>query len=130
MSDSEATETDAALERRDTRQVIDDHIQCRQDGDIERDIARNYAADVVVLTSNGPAAGHDAVRHYDAILRKHVPHDYEIITEDTHGRFGFIAWRAREPGKSVEDGADSFVVENGRIVFQSIHYSIQQVMPD
>lgn len=114
---------------RTTREVIDDHIRCRLKGDIEADIARNYSEDVVLLTSHGPARGYNAVRRFDAILRKHVPGDYEIVTEETDGRFGFIAWRAREPGKSVEDGADSFVVENGRIVFQSIHYSLQIVMP-
>lgn len=115
---------------RTTREVIDDHISCRQRGDLEADIRRNYAEDVVMLTSHGPDKGHDAVRRFGAILRKHVPGDYEIVAEETDGRFGFIAWRAREPGKSVEDGADSFVVENGRIVFQSIHYSLQIVMPD
>ena len=115
---------------RSTREVIDDHLRCRMDGDVEADIERNYAEDVVMLTSHGPASGHDAVRHFAAILRKHVPHDYQIVAQETDGRFGFIAWRAREPGKSVEDGADSFVVENGKIVFQSIHYSLQIVMPE
>jgi hypothetical protein len=51
------------------------------------------------------------------------------VTKLADGRFAF-SWRAREPGKSVEDGADSFVVEKGQIVFQSIHYSVQEVMPE
>lgn len=62
-------------------------------------------------------------------LRRHVPGDYEIVRKTVEGRFAFIGWRAREPGRSVEDGADSFVIEDGRIVFQSIHYSLQETMP-
>lgn len=33
------------------------------------------------------------------------------------GRFDFIDWRTRESGRSVENGADSFVIEGGKIRF-------------
>jgi hypothetical protein len=123
---------DAAEDRlaaRSTIEVLDDHLACRERNDIDADLERNYAPDVAMLTSKGASEGHEAVRMLHEMLRRTVPHRYEIVTKITHGRFAFIAWRAREPGKSVEDGADSFVVEDGRIVFQSIHYSIQEVMP-
>ena len=100
------------------------------DGDVDGDIAANYAEDVVVLTAAGKATGHDAVRHFASILAEHVPHRYEIVRKEVEGRFAFIEWRAREPGRSVEDGADSFVVEQGRIVMQTIHYTLQETMPD
>lgn len=114
---------------RTTEAVLDDHLQCRMNNDVDADIARNYAADVVMLTAAGPAFGHDAVRRFHAALREYVPPDYEIPKKLVAGRFAYIEWRARQPGKSVEDGADSFVIEDGRIVFQSIHYSIQTTMP-
>jgi ketosteroid isomerase-like protein len=114
---------------RSTAEVLDDHLECRMKGDVEADIARNYSPDVVVLTAAGPATGHDAVRHFNDLLRRTVPKEYEIPLKLVEGRFAFIEWRARAPGTSVEDGADSFVVENGRIVFQSIHYSLQTTMP-
>ncbi len=114
---------------RTTAEVIEDHLRRRMDNDIDGDIRHNYADEVAVLTSDGARFGADGVRELHKRLRRTVPHRYEIVSLLTHGRFGFIAWRAREPGKSVEDGADSFVVEDGRIVFQSIHYSVQEVMP-
>jgi hypothetical protein len=110
--------------------VLDDHLRCRDDNDIEADLRRNYAPEVVLMTSAGSFAGHDGVRALHERLRRTVPHEYEIVTKLARERFAYISWRAREPGKSVEDGADSFVIEGGRIVFQSIHYSVQEVMPE
>lgn len=118
-----------AVQTRSTQDVLDDHLQKRLDGDVEGDVAANYATDVVLLTAAGNALGHDAVRHFATILTEHVPPRYEIVRKDVEGRFAFIEWRAREPGRSVEDGADSFVVEHGRIVMQSIHYTLQETMP-
>jgi hypothetical protein len=117
------------MSERDTGAVIADHLQQRKKGDVEADLARNYSPDVVVLTPVGEFHGHDGIRHLAHILREHVPHDYEIPVCRSAGRFAYIEWRAREPGRSVEDGADSFVVEGGRIVFQSIHYSVMETMP-
>ena len=85
--------------------------------------------DVVVMTPKGIKTGHAAVRTFSRMLTEHVPGNYEIPKKLTCGRYAFIEWRAREPGRSVEDGADSFVIEDGKIVFQSIHYSLQETMP-
>ena len=83
----------------------------------------------MVLTATGKKVGHDAVRQFNAMLRAHVPDDYEFPIILTQGPYAFIEWRAREPGRSVEDGADSFVIENGKIVLQTIHYTLQEAMP-
>ena len=119
----------ADLLMRATQDVLDDHLRCRMSTDIEADIRRNYSPEVVILTSKGTFEGHQAVRALNRKLREHVPDQYEIVFNLVHGPFGYIEWRAREPGKSVEDGADSFFIERGKIVFQSIHYSLQETMP-
>ena len=115
--------------KRTTEIVLEDHLRCRMDGDIEGDIERNYSPDVVLMTPKGIREGHDAVREFNRILHEYVPDRYEFPRKLTRGPFAYIEWRAREPGRSVEDGADSFVVLNGRIVFQTIHYSVQETMP-
>ncbi|HTN62359.1 MAG TPA: nuclear transport factor 2 family protein [Devosia sp.] len=115
---------------RSTKQVLEDHLRLRIDHDIEADIERNYSPEVVMLTAVGKQSGHDAVRNYQRILVEHVPRAYEIVVQLVSGRFAFIEWRAREPGRSVEDGADSFVIEGGKIVLQTIHYSLQETMPE
>jgi hypothetical protein len=115
--------------KRSTKEVLEDHLRCRRTGDIEADLERNYAPDVVLLTARGSAKGHDGVREFHQYLQQHVPKSYEIPLKLVDGPYAYIEWCARETGKSVEDGADSFVIQNGRIVFQSIHYSLQEVMP-
>lgn len=38
---------------------------------------------------------------------------------------GFLEWSATSPnGNYVNDGADSYVVRNDRIVAQTIHYTV------
>lgn len=114
---------------RSAAEVLEDHLRCRAEGDVEGDLARNYAANVVVFTARGRFDGHDGVRRLSRMLNAHVPHDFEFPIKLAGGRFAYIEWRARRPGLSVEDGADSFVIEQGRIVFQSIHYSVIETMP-
>jgi len=127
--DFETSPAGPSLRERTTEEILDDHLRCRIADDVEADIRRNYAADVIIFTSKGAYAGHQAVRELHEKLRAHVPSNYEIVLKLTSGPYAFIEWRAREAGRSVEDGADSFVVRNGRIVFQSIHYSVQETMP-
>ncbi|WEX09572.1 nuclear transport factor 2 family protein [Chelativorans sp. AA-79] len=117
------------LSKRSTAEVLADHLRCRIAGEVEQDIERNYAPDVVVMTAKGMKKGHAAVRDFAKMLVGHVPPGYEFPMKLIEGPFAFIEWRAREPGRSVEDGADSFVVQDGKIVFQSIHYSLQETMP-
>jgi hypothetical protein len=124
----ERSQTDH-LGARDTQAVLDDHLRLRMNHDVESDISRNYAPDVAMLTSVGQYEGHEAVRGCARILQEHIPPNYEVVAKRVCGRFAFIEWRAREPGRSVEDGADSFVIENGRIVLQTIHYSLIETMP-
>lgn len=119
----------SGLAKRSTQEVLDDHLRCRKSGDVEADIERNYSPDVIIFTARGAFEGHEAVRELNTKLREHVPENVEIVLNLANGRFGYIEWRAREPGRSVEDGADSFAIEEGKIVFQRIHYSVQETMP-
>lgn len=117
------------LSKRSSEEVLEDHLACRIAGQVEEDIERNFSPDVVVMTSKGLKKGHDAVRTFNRMLVEHVPRNYVFPIKLIDGPFAFIEWRAREPGRSVEDGADSFVIKNGKIIFQSIHYSLQETMP-
>lgn len=45
-----------------TEEVFEDHLRLRIENRLEEDLARNYAEDVVLLTVNSNACGHDAIR--------------------------------------------------------------------
>lgn len=42
---------------RSTREVLEDHLRLRREGDLEEDLARNYAEDVVLLCKHGVFKG-------------------------------------------------------------------------
>jgi hypothetical protein len=111
---------------RSTQDVFDDHLRLREAGETEQDIARNYAEDVVVLSGSGINHGHDGVRTTATILKKYMPGgSWEYRVRLVNGNYAFLQWAGRSTeGKVVFDGADSFVIRDGRIVFQSIYYTV------
>lgn len=64
------------------------------------------------------------MRRFADKLRRELPDmtfDYDEILVD--GDFGFLEWRGHgSDGTRVCDGADSYLVHDGRITAQSIHY--------
>ena len=111
---------------RPTRKVFEDHLRCRLARAVEEDIGRNYAGDVVLLTGLGLYRGHDGVRHLARILHEQLPcAAYEYRTKLIDGDLAFLEWSARCPTAAVEDGADSFLIRGGRIVAQTIHYTVR-----
>ena len=70
--------------------------------------------------------GHDGVRRLGAILRSYMAEgDYEYHTTLTDGDLGMLVWSGRcaRADDHVHDGVDSYVIRDGRIVAQTIHYS-------
>jgi hypothetical protein len=113
------------MPHRSTRDVLDDHLRLRKEGDLQNDIERNYAPDFVVLSHFGVFHGIDGVRESARLLREQLSdstYDYRKVLET--GEVGFLEWSALADGTAVCDGADSYQVRNGRIVVQTIHYTI------
>jgi hypothetical protein len=113
---------------RTTREVFEDHLQLAKDGDLETDLARNVAADIVVFMADGIYHGHEGVRELAARLMDELPSArFEYTTVLSEGEVAFLEWRADASGAVVTDGADSFVVRDGKIVAQTIHYTVVPV---
>jgi hypothetical protein len=113
---------------RTTREVFEDHLQLAKDGDLETDLARNYAEDVVVFMPEGIYRGHEGVRQLALRLVDELPSaQVEYTTLLSEGEVAFLEWRADARGAVVTDGADSFVVRDGKIVAQTIHYTVVPV---
>lgn len=88
-------------------------------------MGRNYAEDVVVLTARGVYRGHDGVRQLAQRLREELRNCmYEYHTRLVEGDVAFLDWSARADNAVVEDGADTFVIRDGLMVAQRIHYTL------
>jgi hypothetical protein len=107
--------------------VFDDHLRTSLEGTVEDDVARNYAEDVVLLTSDGADRGRGALRRQADKLRKELPNcTFHYRTRLIEGEFAFLEWTAEADGARVRDGADSYLIRDGRIATQSIHYTVER----
>jgi len=114
--------------KRTPTEVIHDHLAKRLAGDIEGDIKQNFDKDILILSSFGVFKGHDGVRASAKLLDEKVGdavfhYNRTLVDRD----YGFLEWSADSENVKVWDGADSFVVHDGKIVLQTIHYTAQRV---
>lgn len=113
---------------RSTREVIDDHLRRRAEGDLEGDLAANYAEGVLVLSKDGAFHGHDGVRQAAGILEAQLPqarfsYDLVRVAEDV----ALLGWSGEAcDGARTCHGVDSFVVRGGRIAVQTIHFDVRR----
>ncbi|MEV0329032.1 nuclear transport factor 2 family protein [Micromonospora echinospora] len=118
------------LRARSAREVLDDHLRLAAEGRFAEDIERNVAPHCVVLERRGVFRGRDGARTLARWLAGELPDArYTYTNVLVEGRVGFLEWTAEAPGFQVRDGADSFLVEDGWIVAQTIHYTVEPMSP-
>lgn len=118
---------DAARQPRSTAEVFDDHLRLRSAGDVDTDLERNYAADVVLLCEPGVLRGRKAVRESARRLAWQLPGArFSYPTRRVEGDYALLVWDAESPDGTVHHGVDSFTVRAGRIVMQSIYYRVKE----
>ena len=113
-----------------TREVFEDQLRKRDEGDFEGDLEKNYAPDVILLTCTGIFHGHEGLRDSHKVLVDSLPEaKIEYFNKLVDSEFAFLEWRAKSDSVEVNEGADSFVIRDGKICFQSIHYKIHPCTP-
>lgn len=112
--------------KRSTREVLDDHLRLADAWDFETDLKRNFADEIVLLTGYGIFRGIDGVREKVRLLNEHLPGGrWTYRTIMAEGEMGFLEWSAvADNGARVEDGADSYLIRDGRIHAMTIHYTV------
>lgn len=110
--------------RRTPEEVVTDHLLKLQSGAIEEDISRNYAEDAVVLSGSGIHRGHaGAKRAAKTLLKSLAGARLEVRHRVVYGEYALIEWAGVDGNGQVIDGADSFVIRNGRIAAHTTHYT-------
>jgi hypothetical protein len=111
---------------RTTAEVFTDHLDRADRGDLRGDIEANFAPDCVLMTSYGRFEGRDGVRAAADLLERQVPGAvYEYTQRSVHEDIAFLEWRAVGRDSVVQDGADSFLIRDGRIRVMTIHYTVE-----
>lgn len=122
------------LSSRTAREVLDDHLNIANDwadAPFERvlaeDLRRNVSEDIVILINRGVFHGHDGVRQLARMLAEELPghqaFDYTHVA--AVGRLALLEWTYEDDQVRVRDGVDSYIIEGGQIVGQTIHYTVE-----
>jgi hypothetical protein len=124
------------LSSRPAQEVLDDHLNidehfgAEQDWQriVEEDIRRNVSEDIVILINRGTFRGHEGLRRLAWMLGEELPEHraFEYTYRAVEGRIAFLEWAYEDDQVRVRDGADSYLIEGGKIVAQTIHYTVEQ----
>jgi hypothetical protein len=124
------------LSNRSAQEVLDDHLNLTEhfgaEEDwrhiVEEDMRRNVSEDIVILINRGTFRGHEGVRQLARMLGEELPEhrSFEYTYRATEGRMAFLEWAYEDDNVMVRDGADSYLIEDGKIVAQTIHYTVEQ----
>jgi hypothetical protein len=124
------------LSSRTAQEVLDDHLNVTEHfgveedwrSIVEEDIRRNISGDIVILINRGTFRGHEGVRRLAQMLGEELPEHraFEYTYRAVEGRMAFLEWAYEDDNVRVRDGADSYLIEAGEIVAQTIHYTVEQ----
>jgi SnoaL-like domain len=114
------------VKRRATIEVLEDHLERRERGDIEGDLEHNYAQDIVLLCEHGVLRGREAVRRSAKALADQLPDAcFRFPFKAVDGEHALLQWNAQSAKARVDFGVDTFVIRNGRIVLQTVSYQLK-----
>ena len=115
-----------SITTRSAEEVFENHLRLWVAGSLEEDLRHNYAEDVVLLTVNSNARGHDAIRMSARRIQEQLPDArYEFLAKQIDGPWVLLIWRGWSSRFKAAEGADSLDIRNGKIRFQSIHYRLE-----
>jgi len=113
---------------RSFREVFDDHLRLSEMGDFETDLRRNFSIDIVVLMENKIYRGHEEVRGLAKRLLRELPNGkYQNSMILLHEEIGMLEWKAQSDKAEVLDGVDSYLFRDGKIIAQTIHYTVTKI---
>jgi hypothetical protein len=113
------------LRRRSAEEVFEDHLRLAANHQFDEDIERNVSPDIVILERRGIFRGREGAKHLATVLEQELPEAPYVYTNRLIERgVAFLEWTAEAERTRVRDGADSFVIEDGWIVVQTIHYTV------
>jgi ketosteroid isomerase-like protein len=111
-----------------TRSVEDalrDHLHAVNTGDVQA-ILEDYADDSVILTAQGALEGKRGVEAFFTQAFSLLP-EAKVSAKSTvmAGDALIVWWTAESPAGRVDDGVDTFVVEDGLIKLRSSSFTPQ-----
>jgi hypothetical protein len=124
------------LGSRTAQEVLEDHLKLAEnwggkvgfERGLEEDLRRNTSEEIVILINRSTFHGNEKYRQLAHMLGEELPErrSFEYTYRAVEGRMAFLEWAYEDDNVRVRDGADSYLIENGKIVAQTIHYTVEQ----
>jgi hypothetical protein len=129
------------LTNRTAQEVLDEHLKLSNEWKNEEEmwrnfsenLRRNFSEDCVILTNRGVFRGHQGIRELVEMESAQMigaemarGGSFRYITRVVEGRMGFLEWAYEDANIRISDGADSYLIESGKIVAQTIHYTTEK----
>jgi len=123
------------LSRRSAREVLEDHLNLANDWVdtpldqiLDEDLRRNVSEDIAVLINRGTFQGYDGVRQLAQMLSEELPEHgaFEYTYVAAEGKMALLECTYEDSTVRVRDGVDSYLIEDGKIVAQTIHYTLEK----
>ncbi len=115
-------------ESEQTQRVLAHHLQAFDAGDLDA-VLSDYAADAVVLTSDGPRGGHDQIRSLLQWLAENIftpDCQFRMIQQLVEGPIAYIVWAAESSGYRVPLACDTLLVRDGKIIIQTFAAQVER----
>jgi ketosteroid isomerase-like protein len=113
--------TQEEREMASTKDVLDHHLKCFGEGDLEG-ILSDYAPGAVLFTPDGPLRGADAIRSlFQGMVAEFgkLGATFSMKQQFVEGDYAYMLWSAETADNVYEVGPDTFVVRDGKIMAQS-----------
>jgi ketosteroid isomerase-like protein len=104
-----------------TKEIIDRHLRSFGNHDLNG-LLCDYAPGAVLVTPEGPLRDGDAIKEFfqSLIAEFRKPGaTFSLKHQSVEGDYGYILWTAETADNVYGLGTDTFVVRDGRIIFQS-----------
>ena len=104
-----------------TQEILNHHLSAFMDADID-EILKDFTEESELLTPDGALKGLSAIRSFLEEVFKMVPkgstfEPKQMIVRDN---LAYITWSGESTFVSIPLGTDSFIMENGKILYQTL----------
>ena len=110
---------------RSAQDVVEAHLAAVAKGDMVK-ILENYRDDVVIVTPQGVLEGHSGVEAFFTQALTALPGLKLSPKSIVYARdVALLLWTATSTAGRVNDGVDTYVLEDGAFKFQTVSFTIE-----
>jgi len=107
------------------QEILENHLQGVLDADIEKVIS-DYSEESILVTPKTTYKGVSEIRgFFNDLFKNNKGLNIDVQKKETFQNLAYITWKAGSDNFNYPFGTDSFFTKNGRILFQTSTYLVE-----